>query len=118
MIRGTITYWDGTITAIAIGAGEDVAAPRHLKALENAGWPIDDNITTMFKAWLAAKRQGDVPGDSKFETWSDTVAELDLRPSDKQIEQAVILGKMSREEADRLKQAFADDLGEAEALPG
>jgi hypothetical protein len=117
MIKGVITYLDGTTpTGITIGLGEEVKAPRDLAALEKAGWIIDDNISTAYKAWLAGKRQGDIPADSKFETWVDNVAEVDLKPSRKQIEAAVALGRMDADEAEKLLKFFeGDDTGEAVA---
>ena len=117
MIKGVITYLDGKpATAITIGLGEEVKAPRDLAALEKSGWVIDDSLATAYKAWLAGKRQGDIPAESKFEVWVDNVAEVDLKPSRKQIEAAVALGKMEEEEAEKLIAFFeSDDLGEAEA---
>lgn len=116
MIKGTITYHDGTAIGITIGLGEDVKAPRELAALEKQGWVITDDITAAYKAYLAGKRQGDIGADVKFETWSDSVLEVDLRPNRKQIEQAVAIGAMDQEQADKLI-AFieADAKGEAPA---
>lgn len=117
MIKGTITFLNGSAPiGITIGVGEDIKAPRDLAALEKAGWVIDDNITTAYKAYLAGRRQGDITSDIKFEDWVDNVAEVDLRPSRKQIDQAVAIGAMDKDQADKLI-AFieADDLGEAKA---
>jgi hypothetical protein len=117
MIKGTITFLDGaTPIGVTIGLGEDVKAPRDLAALEKAGWVIDDSISTAYKAWLAGKRQGDIPADSKFDSWVDNVAEVDLKPSRKQIEAAVALGRMEQDEAEKLLAYFeSDDSGEAVA---
>jgi hypothetical protein len=117
VIKGIVSYYDGTTLAIVIGTGEDVKAPRQLAALEKQGWPVDDQFAATFKAWLAGKRQGDIPADSRFEDWVDTVSEVDLRPSVKQIEQAVALGSMERDSADRLIALLGDDGGEAGAPP-
>jgi hypothetical protein len=115
MIKGTVRFYDEKQPPlyVVIGTGEDVKAPRHLSLLEQQGWIIDDNVTMTYKAWLAGKRQGDIPADSKFEDWSDTVAEIDLRPSVKQIEQAVALGTMDRESADKLIAVIEAEQGEA-----
>lgn len=117
MIKGTIEYHDGKRTAVTIGLGEDVKAPRDLAALEKSGWVIDDNVTTAYKAYLAGKRQGDISTETRFEAWIETVAEVDLKPSTKQIEQAVIIGTMDREQADKLLALYEAESGEAEAPP-
>lgn len=117
MIKGVITFLDGAQpVGVTIGLGEEVKAPRDLAAFEKNGWVIDDALTTVYKAWLAGKRQGDIPTDSKFESWVDNVAEVDLKPSRKQIEAAVALGKMDAEEAEKLLAFFeGNDSGEAVA---
>ena len=116
MIKGVITFLDGKpAIGVTIGLGEDVKAPRDLAALEKSGWVIDDSITTAYKAWLAGKRQGDIDSGSKFETWVDNVAEVDLKLSSRQIETAVALGRMEREEADKLLAFFGSD-SEGEAV--
>lgn len=117
MIKGTIVYLDNTpAIGVTIGLGEDVKAPRDLAAFEKQGWVIDDALTTSYKAFLAGRRQGDIPTDTKFEVWIDNVAEVDLRPSRKQIEQAVALGAMEVDQADKLlKFIEADEQGEAQA---
>jgi hypothetical protein len=119
MIKGSILFIDNSpALAVTIGVGEDIKAPRDLAALEKQGWIIDENISTAYKAFLAGKRQGDIPGSVKFEDWIDNVAEVDLRPSRKQIETAVAIGTMDEDQAERLI-AFieADALGEAQAPP-
>lgn len=119
MIKGVITFLDGKPSiSVTIGMGEDIKAPRDLAALEKQGWVIDDNMTATYKAFLAAKRQGDLTTDTRFEQWVDNVAEVDLRPSRKQVEQAVALGSMDQEQAEKLL-AFieADNTGEAVAPP-
>ena len=120
MLKAVISFYDTATPRIAvnIGTGEDVKAPRALAALERDGWVIDENVTIAYKAWLAAKRQGDLPTESKFEEWIDTVSDLDVQPSAKQMKQAVALGKMTQEEADRLVKALeVEDEGEAPAPP-
>lgn len=118
MLRATIRFYDNqTPINVVMGVGEDVKAPRALAALEQQGWVVDDDFALTYKAWLAAKRQGDLPADSKFEDWVDSVAEIDARPSIKQIEQAVALGNLERDKADRLIAVLESDEGEAEALP-
>ena len=117
MIKGTITFLDGSAAlGVTIGLGEDVKAPRDLAALEKAGWVIDDNLTIAYKAYLAGKRQGDITADVKFENWVDNVAEVDLRPSRRKIEEAVAVGAMEQEQADKLIALYeASDAGEAVA---
>lgn len=103
MIKGNITFLDNSpALAVTIGLGEDVKAPRDLAAMEKQGWVIDDNLTATYKAWLAGKRQGNIPTTSRFEEWVDNVAEVDLRPARKDIEAAVAMGTMEREQADKL----------------
>lgn len=118
MIRGVITYYPNTgrdpITVV-IGVAEDMKAPRDLAVLEKQGWVVDENFTATYKAWLAAKRQGDV--DESFTAWFEQVQDLDLRPSRKQIEQAVALGKMDEDDAERLIALLGVDEGEAAAPP-
>ncbi len=113
MIKGIISYYDGKRTAVTCGPGEDVRAPRELKALEASGWVIDEQVETYYKAFLAARRQGDVPKDTDFIDWIDSVEEIDLRPTAKQIEQAVAFGSMTREQADGLLKVLGDVEGEA-----
>lgn len=117
MIKGTIEFHDGKRIAVTIGLGEDVKAPRDLAALEKSGWVIDENVTTAYKAYLAGKRQGDIPSETRWDAWIETVAEVDLKPSTKQIEQAVILGSMDREQADALIALYEAESGEADAPP-
>lgn len=112
MIKGNIKYHDGVSTPIVIGTSEDVKAPRGLASLEKSGWPIDENTTIAYKAWLAAKRQGDISTESKFEEWVDTVEDVDLQPTPRQLEEQVALGNMSREQADRLLALIGADSGE------
>lgn len=117
MIKGIITYHNGDRVAVNIGTGEDVKAPRDLAALEAQGWVVDEEFSATYKAFLAGKRQGDIPAETKFEAWVDEVAEVDLRPSKKQFDQAVALGRMTREEADALMEVLGEDEGEAGTPP-
>lgn len=119
MIKGTISFLDGSnALGVTIGLGEDIKAPRDLAALEKQGWVIDDSMTMAYKAWLAGKRQGDIPADSKFESWIDNIAEIDVKPSRRQVEQAMAMGAMDQEQGAKLL-AFieADYAGEAVAPP-
>lgn len=117
MLKAIVRFYDERQPLpVVIGTGEDVKAPRDLAVMQEQGWVVDDNTTTTYKAFLAAKRQGDVPADSKFEKWLDEVVEIEVRPSVKQIEQAVTLGSMEREQADKLIAALGLDEGEAEGL--
>lgn len=110
MIKGTIHFHDDTpALPIVIGTGEDVKAPRDLAALEKQGWVIDDNVTATYKAFLAAKRQGDVDSAVKFEAWIDNVKDVDLKPSEKQIQTAVALGKMDAEQGQALINLIRED---------
>lgn len=117
MIKGIVSLYDGTSTHVTIGTSEDVKAPRGLAALEKQGWVIDDDITISYKAWLALKRQGDVAQDVKYEDWVDNVESVDLRPQPKQLEQLVLMGQMTREQADGLLAVFEAEEGEAKGLP-
>lgn len=120
MIRAVVRYYDTTgkdPISVIIGVGEDLKAPRDLAALESAGWPIDEGFAMTYKAWLAGKRQGDIADGAKFVDWMETVQDLDLKPSRKQIEQAVALGKMDGDSAERLLKALESDEGEAAAQP-
>lgn len=119
MIKGSIRFLDGSpAISVVIGAGEDVKAPRDLALLEKQGWVVDDSFTATYKAWLAAKRQGDVPTDSKFDQWIDNVEEVELRPSRKQIEQAVAIGSLEADKAEKMLALWeADEQGEAQAPP-
>lgn len=112
-LNGTINYFDGTRTAVTIGVGEQVKAPRDLAALEKQGWVVDDSMKVTYQAFLAAKRQGDLDVSVKFEDWVDGVTDVDLRPSRKQIEQAVALGSMDADQAEKLLAVLEDDEGEA-----
>ena len=117
MIKGTITFLNAApAIAVTIGLGEDVKAPRDIAAFEKSGFVFDEDLKMAYKAFLAAKRQGDLSADTKWEAWVDNVAEVDLRPSRKQIEQNVALGIMTEEDAERLfKFMEADEQGEAKA---
>lgn len=120
MINATIRYYDASSpVAVVIGTGEDVKAPRALKELEKQGWVVDEALTMTYKAFLAGKRQRDIPADTQFTDWVDTVLEVDLRPTRKQVEQAVALGEMDRDKADRLLELMAaeEEQGEAGAPP-
>lgn len=117
MIKGSIKFHDGSAIPVTIGVGEDVKAPRDLAALEKQGWVIDDGITATYKAWLAGKRQGDIPRDSRFEEWVDGVVELELLPTKKQVEQAVLMGAMEQDQADKLLTLIEAEQGEAQAPP-
>lgn len=120
MIRGTITFYPETglaPVAVTIGVAEDMKAPRDLKALADAGWDANDNFAAVYKAFLAGRRQGDIAVDVKFTDWLDKVQDVDLRPSRKQIEQAVALGQMTEEDGEKLIALYEDDQGEALAPP-
>jgi hypothetical protein len=118
VIKATINFLSGVPSVgVTIGVGEDIKAPRDLAALEKQGWVVDDGMTITYKAWLAGKRQGDIQSDSKFETWIDDVSEVDVKPSRKQIEQAVALGSMTAEQGEALLQIIEDEPGEADAPP-
>lgn len=118
MIKGNVIFLDDSpVLPVTIGVGEDVKAPRDLAAMEKAGWVIDDGVRMSYKAWLAGKRQGDIPVDSKFENWIDNVAEIDMLPTRKQVEQAVLMGSMDQEQADKLLAYIEADEGEAVAPP-
>ncbi len=115
MIKAIVSFYDGTeAKMVTIGTGEDIKAPRGLAVLEKDGWPIDEDLRLAYKAWLGLKRQGDIPADSKFESWVDNVEAIDLRATEKQIEQAVLLGEMSRDQADKLLALYEADMGEAQ----
>lgn len=118
MIKGIVTFLDDSPSLhVTIGAGEDLKAPRDLAAMEKQGWVITDGLGSTYKAWLALKRQGDVPADSKFEVWIENVAEVDLRPSARQLKETVIMGKMTQEQADALLALMEDESGESVAPP-
>lgn len=114
MIKATVNFYDAAATplAVVIGTGEDVKAPRQLAALEKQGWVITDDTTIAYKAYLAGQRQGDIAREVTFEAWIETVSEIEARPSKKQIEQAVALGNMEREQADALLAMMEQDSGE------
>ena len=46
------------------------------------GWVIDDALTASYKAFLAGRRQGDIPADVKFEKWIDNVAGIQYGKGD------------------------------------
>lgn len=118
MIRATVTFHDGRAPlGVVIGTSEDIAAPRQLKAMESSGWEIDDDFILAFKAWLAAKRQGDTFAKAGFEEWIGNVENIEALPSAKQIEAAVALGTMDREQADKLLAYIGDAQGEAATPP-
>lgn len=116
MIKGTITFLDDTpALAITIGLGEDVKAPREIAALEKQGYVFNDDLVAYYKAWLAGKRQGDISKESRFDEWAEGVAEIDLRPSIKQIQQSVAMGRLTDEEGTRLIEYWQAEQGEAQA---
>lgn len=118
MIRATISYYDGRpALGVVIGTAEDIAAPRQLAALEKQGYVVDDDFTLAYKAWLAAKRQGDAVAGAGFDAWIEGVESIDAVPSVKQIEAAVALGTMDREQADKLIAYIGATSGEAVAPP-
>jgi len=116
MLKAVVSFYDNTTPiSVVLGLGEDLKAPRDLAALEKQGYVITDEIELAYKAFLACKRQGDLSKDVTFEDWSTTVSEIDARPTLKQIEQAVILGSMTQEQADLLIATYGDD-GEGEVV--
>lgn len=115
MIKATVTFHAGGSLPVVVGTSEDVKAPRGLAALEKQGWPVDENTTLAYKVWLAGKRQGDIPEAVQFEQWIETVADIDLKPSAKQIEEMVVAGTVNREQADYLLKQMESDSGEAVA---
>lgn len=118
MIRATVSFHDGrTPLGVVIGTSEDVAAPRQLASMEKQGYVVDDDFTLAFKAWLAAKRQGDQSAHAGFDQWIATVENIEALPSVKQIEQAVALGTMDRAQADKLIAYIGQAQGEAVAPP-
>ncbi len=115
-VTGTIRYLSKhkPDVIVTIGKGEDLVAPRDLAKLEREGYVINDDITITYKAFLAARRQGDLPKDTDFVTWIEEVSEFEALPSRKQVEQAVALGTMEPERGARL----LDYIEEQEALLG
>lgn len=113
MIKATVKFYaEQTPLAVVIGTGEDVKAPRQLAALEKQGWVITDDTTIAYKAYLAGQRQGDIAKEVTFESWIETVSEIEAKPTRKQIEQAVALGNMKPEQGERLLAVMGDDSGE------
>lgn len=120
MIRGIITYYPDANrdpVSVVIGVAEDVKAPRELAALEKAGWVIDDSFRATYKAFLAGRRSGVIGKDEQFTTWIDIVQDVDLRPSRRQVEQAVALGQMDAADAERLLALLEAESGEATPPP-
>lgn len=118
MIRATITFHDGRAPlGVVIGTSEDIAAPRQLDAMAKSGFVIDEDFTLAFKAWLAAKRQGDTFAKAGFDAWIESVENIEALPSKKQIEAAVALGTMDRDQADKLLAYIGQAEGEAVAPP-
>ena len=116
MLKAIVTYHDKERAPfpVVMGTSEDVRAPRGLKALEKGGVVVDDNVELTYKTWLAAKRQGDVGESETFEAWADSVLEIEPRLSARQIEEAVAMGSMTRENGDGLLTLMADeDAGES-----
>jgi len=116
MLNGVITYHHDQYkpsVGVTIGSSEEVKAPRVIKPLEEKGWVITDDVTNLMLAFLAAQRQGDIPRETDFETWSETVLELNLHVTEKQLKQAVVMGNMSEQQAQKLREAMALDEGEA-----
>lgn len=120
MIRGVVTFYENTgkaPLAVVIGVAEDLKAPRDIAALEKQGWVVDDGFVATYKAFLAGRRQGDIALDEAFTSWFETVQEIDMRPSRKQVEQAVALGKMNADDGERLIALIEAEQGEAQAPP-
>lgn len=119
MIKGSIKFLNGTPDiGFVAGTGEDLKSGREIATLEKQGYVFDDALTATYKAWLAAKRQGDITGDSNFTDWVENVAEVIVKPSSKDIDFAVASGKMTREQADAyLELMESDEQGEAVAPP-
>lgn len=116
MLKAVIKFYDGSQPlTVGIGFGEEVKAPRDLATLEKQGWVVTDEVELAYKCLLAGKRQGDVPVDTKFESWVEQIDEIDARPSEKQLKQAVAIGAMTQEQVDVLLASYGDDAeGEAE----
>jgi predicted NBD/HSP70 family sugar kinase len=118
MLKAIVSFHDGSEPqAVKIGQGEDVKAPTALAALRAKGWEVTPDVELTYKAWMALKRQGDVPADSKFDDWVDNVEEVAVQLSDKQITEAVLVGGMTQEQADQLRALYASQSGEAQGQP-
>jgi hypothetical protein len=121
MLKATVDFYDPSTPplVVSIGTGEDVRAPRELAALERGGWVVDPNVTLAMKAFLAAKRQGDVDPATGFDAWVETVAGIDVELTDKQLDQAVIAGQLTAEQVGQIKSMREVDsgVGEAHASP-
>lgn len=125
MMNVLISFYDAPPVAVTIGQGEDVKAPRDLRAMEQDGWVIDEAVEVTYKAFMAGRRIGAVDKEAKFDEWVDTVKDLDLRPSAKQIDAAVALGTMTAEQGANLKaylesndEGASASEGEGAARPG
>lgn len=114
MLKAVVSFYDKRpAITVLIGKGEDLRAPRDYDGLRKAGWTVDEDLEITYKAYLAAKRQGDITADATFDSWVDSIAELEARPSDRDIKAAVALGTMTQEQADALRAIYGDDEGEA-----
>lgn len=114
LVRAHVRHYDESTPEfiVAIGAGEDMIAKRDLRGKE---W--DDDQVTIYKAWLAAKRQDLIPpasGMAAFEAWVATVSEVEPILTRKMVDQTVAMGKVTAAEAEAAY-AIVESEGESEA---
>jgi hypothetical protein len=117
MLKAIITFHEKEQReplAVVMGASEDVRAPRGLEALTKTGLVVDDAVTLLYKAYLAGQRQGDI-SNVGFESWADTVLDIDPRPSRKQIRESVLLGTLKQAAADGMIALLDSEEAEGES---
>jgi hypothetical protein len=87
---------------VVIHPGDQMRSKREL-----AGKPYaDEDYALMHQAYLACRRlrlaPSDVPTSTGFDAWIDTVAEIEPRPTLKQVERLARMGEITRDAADAL----------------
>ena len=98
---------------VKIHPADEIKAKREL-----AGKPaayVDDEVRLYTLVYLAERRAGNVT--AAFDQWIETVAEVEPRLSEKQVDDAVIAGEIPEDVAERLKaQIREQESAEGESL--
>lgn len=119
--KGKIVYTDGTSDKVVLNAGDGIRAKREAEKKDGLIKAGENDELLLYRAYLAAKRDGLRGTDLEFIKWCDQVAEFDLGLTDEMIDKMLVSGEATPEQADVMRKYVDRDdekpTGEPTATP-